>query len=767
MARMTTLDLELEIGRNTGGNYPVVARVGEQVATSQLPASSAPLAHQPGAVKTEVLASSQACVAASEDEQPMRDWGQQLFEALVTGDVRELYVASRQRSREQGSTMRLILRVRAAELAWLPWEFMFDPDWRGYLGVRLSLVRHPEVLVPRQPLPAATPLRILGMVVRPGDHNVDEERQRLDAALAGWAREGLVELEWVAGQTSGDLKRALDGGPWHAFHFVGHGFDDFSQLLADHHTLRLVVLNACGAGSEQTSDGVGATAAVLLRQGIPAVVAMQFEISDPAEIQFAQTLYHSVATCLPVDIGVMRARRAVRLAKKDTLEWGTPVLYLRAPEAPIFTAATPPADSPEDQASASELEVLYDQALDAYWTEQWDQAAELLQQVLDHRPNHPDAAAKLEQACQERDLATRYAHACISLESGDWAQAIVGFARVSDADPTNLDAFDRLADARRAQDAAALLAQARREPPAPPLPRLEPRPEAERILHTRKEVNAVAFSPDGRWLATAGSKNVAQIWGTRRGREFLSVGSTTWRRNMEGVVFSPDGSRLATASGDCTARIWDATNGDELLKVTHDGPVWGVVFSPDGSRLATASDDCTARIWDATNGDELLKVTHENWVRDLAFSPDGRQLATAGVDRTARVWDTADGEELAKVTHDSLVVGVAFSPGGHWLATASHDCTARVWDATSGDELLKVTHDNLVVGVAFNPERHWLATASHDCTARVWDLTSEQEPAIVMHADQVWGVAFSPDGHWLATASADRTARIWALSARE
>ncbi|MGH3939676.1 MAG: CHAT domain-containing protein [Pseudonocardiaceae bacterium] len=762
---MTTLDLELEIGRNTGGSYPVIARAEGQVATSWLPSTSAVLTSQLGSIQAEVPASSQAGVAAPEDEQSVRDWGQQLFETLIIDEVRDLYVTSRRRSREQGSTIRLILRVRAAELAWLPWEFMFDPDWRDYLGVRLSLVRHPEVLVPRQPLPASVPLRILGMVVPVGQEELDEQRQRLDAALAGWEREGLVELEWVAGQTSGDLKRALYGGPWHAFHFIGHGFDDLSQLLAEHHPLRLVVLNGRGSADPSgPSTGVGGAAGALLRQGIPAVVAMQFEISDPAAVRFAQTLYHSVATRLPVDIGVLRARRAVRQADKGTLEWGTPVLYLRAPEGHIFTA-TPAPGSLGEQTDASEPATRYEQALDAFWSEQWDQAAELFQQVLVHHPDHPDAAAKLEQAGRERDLATRYAHACISLETGDWAQAIVGFTMVTDADPTKLDAFDRLADARRKQEAAALLAKARREPPAPPPPRLEPRPQARQILYTRKEVNAVAFSPDGRWLATAGSKNIAQIWGTSRGREFLSVGSTTWRRNMEAVVFSPDGGRLATASGDRTARIWDAASGEELLKINHDGPVWSVAFSPDGSRLATAGDDCTARIWDAASGEELLKVSHENWVRDLAFSPDGRWLATAGVDRTARVWDVADGEELAKVTHDSLVVGTAFSPDGRWLATASHDCTARIWDADSGEEQLKVAHDNLVVDVAFSPDGRWLATASHDCTAQVWDLTDEQEPATVIHADQVWGVAFSPDGSWLATASADRTARIWALIA--
>ncbi|MGH3912440.1 MAG: CHAT domain-containing protein, partial [Pseudonocardiaceae bacterium] len=739
---MTMLDLELEIGRSTGGSYPVVARVGGQVATSRLPVTSTPLAHPLGAVSSAVRASAAAPrPAATEDEPPVRDWGGQLFEALITGDVRDLYLAGRKRSHEQGAAMRLVLRVRPAELARLPWEFLADPDEQDYLGVGLTLLRHPEVLASRQPLQVAAPLRILGMVVRSDDQqDGGEARQRLGAALAGWERAGVVQLGWVAGQTAAALQDALNEGPWHAFHLAGPGIDDFSPLLIDHHTLRLVLFNVCGR-EDTSSDQVVAAATALTRQGMPAVVAMQFEISDLAESRFAQALYHSVATGLPVDIGVLRGRRAVRLAKKDTLEWGTPVLYLRAPEAPLFQGPAAPADQP----STPEPESRYAQALDAFWTGQWDQAAELLRKVLADRPDHPDAAAKLEQACQERDLAARYAEACAAADAEDWEEAIAGFAAVADADPTKVEVHDRLADARRQQEAAALRAQARQEvsDPIPSSPLLVPHPKTRRILHIRKEVNAVTFSPNGGLLATAGSKNVAQIWDTT-GREVLSVGSKAWRRTMEGVVFSPDGWWLATASDDSTARIWDATSGDELLKVTHDAQVWGVAFSPDGRRLATASDDCTARIWDATSGDELLKVTHDNWVRDLAFSPDGRWLATAGVDRTARIWDTADGEELVTVTHDGLVVGVAFSPDGRWLATASDDHTAGVWDIVSGAQLATLAHDKPVRGVAFSPDGRWLATAGDDHTARTWAVSSGQQLATLTHDKPVRGVAFSP-----------------------
>ncbi|MGH3932439.1 MAG: CHAT domain-containing protein [Pseudonocardiaceae bacterium] len=174
----------------------------------------------------------------------------------------------------------------------------------------------------------------------------------------------------MAGQTCTDLEDALEKGPWHVFHFVGHdgydrmadegtlaladetgrvhpvGADDISRLLAEHHPLRLVVLNACDTGRGSASDAFSSTAAALIRREIPAVVAMQFEITDLAAIHFAQIFYQHVAKRRPVDDSVMRARRALRLAKRGTLEWGTPVLYLRAPDGRIFDAAIPPPPTP-------------------------------------------------------------------------------------------------------------------------------------------------------------------------------------------------------------------------------------------------------------------------------------------------------------------------------------------------------------------------------------------------------------------------------------
>jgi WD40 repeat protein len=251
----------------------------------------------------------------------------------------------------------------------------------------------------------------------------------------------------------------------------------------------------------------------------------------------------------------------------------------------------------------------------------------------------------------------------------------------------------------------------------------------------------VAFSPDGRWLATAGVwDHAARIWDAATGKQLRTIphefvdNPGAGHPKVQAVAFSPDSRWLATGSADCTARIFEVASGQELLRVTNAPGVNDAAFSPDGRWLATSGK--TTRVWDAASGKKLLGVGH-NLCSRVAFSPDGLRLATTGEDKTTRVWDTASGQEVAAFSHDGRTWDVAFGPDGCWLVVGG-GATARVWDTTSGKELLVVHHDEATpaampdapMSVAFSPSVGVLATAGLtgrqlDHVVRVWQLREE------------------------------------------
>jgi formylglycine-generating enzyme required for sulfatase activity len=223
------------------------------------------------------------------------------------------------------------------------------------------------------PLTIAPPLNILGMIASPQNLTpleVQHEKQRIEAALTEIQARGMVKLTWLEGQNWRDLQRAMRRGPWHVFHFVGHGgFDrqsdegvialtdeeeqahllsatQLGRLLADHQSLRLVLLNACEGARGSKQDLFSSMAATLVRRGIPAVLAMQYEITDLAAIELARVFYEALADGMPVDAAVAEARTALSVAVANTVEWGTPVLYMRSPNGVLFHFTPPPVSLP-------------------------------------------------------------------------------------------------------------------------------------------------------------------------------------------------------------------------------------------------------------------------------------------------------------------------------------------------------------------------------------------------------------------------------------
>jgi CHAT domain-containing protein len=364
MERLDYRDFEIEIGPGQGTHYPVAVLYspsGQARTIMQLPS---PISSRESRLATleDVLLNGTPDQAA----QAAQTFGRQLFDALFCDEVRRIYDLSRQAAAAQDQGLRIKLRLNAPELTALPWELMYDRRVGEFIALsrQTPILRYVELPLPDPQLAVAAPLRILGMVASPADLpplEVDQEKGRLEEALRQLQDSRRLQLNWLEGQTWRDLQSALQSGPWHIFHFIGHAAPDLpgeggallladeygdsfplsavqlGRLLADQSTLRLALLNACDGAQARQASHFATIASLLVQRGMPAVVAMQFAISDSAAIEFTSSFYGALAAGLPIDAATSEARKAISLAQPDVPEWATPVLFTRAPDGVIWT----------------------------------------------------------------------------------------------------------------------------------------------------------------------------------------------------------------------------------------------------------------------------------------------------------------------------------------------------------------------------------------------------------------------------------------------
>jgi WD40 repeat protein len=283
-------------------------------------------------------------------------------------------------------------------------------------------------------------------------------------------------------------------------------------------------------------------------------------------------------------------------------------------------------------------------------------------------------------------------------------------------------------------------------------------------------VNSVAFSPDGRTLASGNYDNTVRLWDTSTGQPLATLKGH--EDSVTSVAFSPDGRTLASGSYDNTVRLWDVSTRQPLATLKGHGTyVNSVAFSPDGRTLATGSDDKAVSLWNISTRQPLAPLSgHEDSVLSVAFSPDGRTLASGSADDTMRLWDLSSRRILATFNENGFhVTSVAFSPDGRTLASGSDDKTVRLWDVSTRQPLGPLDgHEFPITSVAFSPDGRTLASGGLDNTVRLWDVSTKQPLAtFTAHEDSVNSVAFSPDGRTLASGSDDNTVRLWDVSSRQ
>jgi hypothetical protein len=670
-------------------------------------------------------------------EHVTKAFGRELSKILFDGDLGILFDRCRENAKAQNANARVLLHVEGPNACRIPWEFAIDPITRDdYLALRVPVARSVHLMEPVQPLRVDPPLRVLGVMSRPKDLpplQAEQERERISHAFQQLSS-NLVHVEWLESDRWHDLTRRLQNEPWHILHFVGHGgFDEeddegYLELTGDdgkalqipaselaHFTrgnpqLRLVVLNACESATAGTTGVFSSTAARLMREGVPAVVAMQYEITDPAALTFGSSFYEEIAHGVPVDRAVTTAREAV-MATLRSLEWATPVLFLASEETRIFAVpGSPSLQEPPEQPKSEQPHSL-DSAGTATLADWSTQMRTKLNQYFkgSTEPPVPSVATppRPQPAPVEQQVASDERATGLSLPLL-WASPAAGkstrFA---------VGRKERFALACADGNIRIVSLNSRREIARCCLPRREPPTD-------------LAWSPWLRHIASCHDGGLVVVWDLEL-EVPLRVLSTSARRNTS-LAFSNNGKWLAVAGEDLTIHVFNAAGATvRMLNLSPGAPsqVWqsplaavtGLAFTPEDRNLMAAGDDGLVRQFDI-RGKITKTWQHPQAVSALVAASD--RIVTASSDGRIHVW-AWDGRLLHRTVQGGPTQHAAYSEHYGLLATLTHDQRCNVWDR-DGTMVASAAVAGRPIGVGFASAD--LLTSTTNGVVEAWSLST-------------------------------------------
>jgi WD40 repeat protein len=810
--------LDLKIGKDTGGHrYPVTilnTPSGLVNTSMHFPFTTTDLKDYLSDLRFALLFTSKRSPnILSQREMSVRKFGEQLFDALIADEALKQKLVE-----QQGMLLHIRLRIEDPELCALPWELLYDSRTASYVcsSQNVSIIRYTEVAQPISPIQVQSPLYILGMIADPdGLDPIDKERQKglLEEALKGLKHRDLIELHWLEGTWKALEQRLLDkkDTPCHIFHLIGHGRYDsqsgqgkvafmtengetkeietqqLANLLINHSSLRVVILDAGEGPSGHELDVFSNTATTLVSTGIPAVLTTQYKHTDHVSIEFYRTFYESLAQGITLDKTLAKARLAINSAASP-LAFGTYSLHTSSTAGVLFEIPRRKSRKylkPDWRLIFLILTLLilisalllFILSFAFHWLSSWATSLIVLcsiiaalYAVLQYFGFVPTPFSPAHFHFSKRSFFNMLKYAWPPYRSSRrWflrgALAGIGLLAVVEA---------------------VLYTVSTNLPEAVPIPTPTPEgpPKMGDIVGEydgSTGVNAVAWSPKTNYIAIAGSDGIVHLWDWQitaslgaisiEKTPFVGHASGGLTENVNAIVWFPDGTKLASGGDDKTVQIWDfATSARIYTYNGHNGSVNSVACSPDGKYIASGSADHTVQVFDASTGKHRYTYNgHLDAVTAVAWSPDSKRIASGSVDKTVQVWDALTGNHIVKQTqHQEGVSAVAWSPDRNdsRIASASYDGATAVliWDASSGKVIYPHILEGGATSVAWSSTGQKIACGGSGTGVQVWDSATNNLNlfTFTLSGYGIKSVTWSYDDLYIASSSASSySVQVW------